>query len=64
MFEKSDYDKFRVVLDVSAHSSLGLHKDNLISYIEYKLNMDSRSRFNVVNLDNIKVDKVGGVYEE
>lgn len=39
MFDENSYDRFRVVLEISAHSALNLNKDNLLTYIEHRLKM-------------------------
>jgi len=55
---QSNFDNFKVVLDISAHASIGLHEDNLKSYIEYRLKMNSKDAFAVIVLDNINIERI------
>lgn len=55
-----NYSHFKVVLKISCHASIGLHKDNLKSYLEYRLKMNSKDAFAVITLDDLVIEKIGG----
>lgn len=59
MSKEDGYDKFRVEIELTSHSSLNMCPERLLTYIDYRLKMVKASKYTSIGITFIDVKKVG-----